>query len=173
MNYLPNAHFLSSMQNCVRICIGYQSYFPTVNLKYITKPGSRDSCLALTGFAAFGKGVQLVSWSLLWWNWTISLTYWQVVCLLPHDDKHLIVVLSPGWSNCRSTFKFGDQDNGCSIGWPRRRASLRCANKWRYRKELPSNAWRGSLHNRRSGTSNSIHFWSCSLPERKSWIWPV
>ncbi len=33
------------------------------NLAYTTRQGSRVSCLAQTGFAAFGKGVQLVSGS--------------------------------------------------------------------------------------------------------------
>ncbi len=36
---------------------------PNQNLKHTTKQGSRVSWLAQTGFAAFGKGVQLISGS--------------------------------------------------------------------------------------------------------------
>ncbi len=34
-----------------------------INLMYTTRQGSRVSCLAQTGFAAFDKGVQLISGS--------------------------------------------------------------------------------------------------------------
>ncbi len=34
-----------------------------LNLAYTTRQGSRVSCLVQTGFAAFGKGVQLISGS--------------------------------------------------------------------------------------------------------------
>ncbi len=33
---------------------------PKLNLMYTTRQGSRVSCLAQTGFAAYGKGVQLI-----------------------------------------------------------------------------------------------------------------
>ncbi len=37
--------------------------FLNLDLTYATRQGSRVSCLAQTGFAAFGKGVQLISGS--------------------------------------------------------------------------------------------------------------
>ncbi len=40
------------------------SFFMRSNVTYTTKQDSRVSCLAQTGFAAFGKRVQPTSWSL-------------------------------------------------------------------------------------------------------------
>ncbi len=51
-----------------------------LDLTYTTRQGSRVSCVAQTGFAAFGKGVQLISGS------PYAETE-QAVYLPPHYDK--------------------------------------------------------------------------------------
>ncbi len=47
--------------------------------------GIRVSCLAQTGFAAFGKGVQLISRSP--YTETEQLSRLTLQCVIPHDDK--------------------------------------------------------------------------------------
>ncbi len=44
-----------------RLTWGFLVVYRNLNLTYTTRQGSRISCLAQTGFAAFGKGVQLTS----------------------------------------------------------------------------------------------------------------
>ncbi len=41
----------------------FKVIYTNLNLACTTRQGSRVSCLAQTGFAAFGKGVQLISGS--------------------------------------------------------------------------------------------------------------
>ncbi len=45
------------------MCFTLSVIYTNWNLAYTTRQGSRDSCLAQTGFAAFDKGVQLISGS--------------------------------------------------------------------------------------------------------------
>ncbi len=44
---------------------GMNDLYTNRDLTYTTRQGSRVSCLAQTAFAAFGKGVQLISGSSL------------------------------------------------------------------------------------------------------------
>ncbi len=45
------------------IIISVEVIYTNLDLTYTTRQGSRVSCVAQTGFAAFGKGVQLISGS--------------------------------------------------------------------------------------------------------------
>ncbi len=55
--------------------------YPNKHLTFTTNQGSRVSWLAQTGFAAYGKLVQLIS------GYPLAETEQQVVYLPPHDDK--------------------------------------------------------------------------------------
>ncbi len=57
--FLPSSIYATtqgSEKSCKICCFAY----PNWNLTYTTRQGSRVSCLVLTGFAAFGKGAQLL-----------------------------------------------------------------------------------------------------------------
>ncbi len=63
-----NRHFsiLHCSQPLLLIFLGHvwlELTYTNRDLTYTTRQDSRFSCLAQTGFAAFGKGVQLISWS--------------------------------------------------------------------------------------------------------------
>ncbi len=111
------------------------------DLTYTTRQGSRVSCLAQTGFAAFGKGVQLIRGSPLCWNRTTFPTY-----LSKRYTCHLMMI--------RNSLDLG----GCGELWTRHGAWFSvirpCCQNFSQFFFLVTN-WKISFSNRRSQTEQA------------------